>query len=95
MIFLKNTLSLSLFNDNFLWVSQPSLPSGHRPPDTDGEIQKCSMNEKKSEKMMMFQKIFVTLPLPRKKGLRLALSVVCLAREKGSFCCLSNIGVLV
>jgi hypothetical protein len=43
----------------------------------------------------MFQKIFVTLPLPRKKGLRLALSVVCLAREKGSFCCLSNIGVLV
>ena len=77
------------------------------------------MNEKKSEKVMTFQKIFVTLPHPRmddgetlrcclrtgrgieprpflpKKGLRLSLSVVCLAGENGRFCCLSNIGVLV
>ena len=68
---------------------------------------------------MTFQKIFVTLPHPKKddgetlrcclrtsrgikprpvlpkKGLRLALSVVCLAGGKGSSCCLSNIGVLV
>ncbi len=34
-------------------------------------------------------------PFLPKKGLRLTLSVVCLEGKKGSFYCLSNIGVLV
>ena len=51
------------------------------------EIKLSDKNDDVSENIRNF-----ALP---KKGLRLTLSVVRLAREKGCFYCLSNIGVLV
>ena len=65
---------------------QKIFVTSQNPRKDDGETLRCCLRTGRGIEPRPF--------LP-KKGLRLTLSVVRLAREKGCFYCLSNIGVLV
>ncbi len=63
----RRSASIEVRNQRLYRVlQQPAFPPGYRPPNTDGEIQECGMNEKLSEAMTAIREIFVTLQHPRK-----------------------------